>query len=75
MLEMKTIFKQEKIMLQLTFIPGLTLIGFQTTLARRPKLKEGVAKTAHAQMVTGVLVRNFEKNPLHVGVPTNVCHH
>ena len=31
MLEDKNIFKQEKIMLQLTFNPGLTLTGFQTT--------------------------------------------
>ena len=30
-LEVKNIFKQENIMLQLTFNPGLTLIGFRTT--------------------------------------------
>ena len=31
MSEVKNIFKQEKIMLQLTFNPGLTLTGFRTT--------------------------------------------
>ena len=31
MLEVKDIFKQEIIMLQLTFNPGLTLTGFRTT--------------------------------------------
>ena len=30
-LEAKNIFKYENVMLQLTFIPGLTLTGFQTT--------------------------------------------
>ena len=35
MLEMKYIFKQEKIMPQLMFNPGLTLSGFRTT---RPRL-------------------------------------
>ena len=33
-LEMKNIFKQEKIVLQLTFNPGLTLTGFRTTRPR-----------------------------------------
>ena len=34
MFEVKNIFKQEKLMLQLTFNPGLTLTGFRTTLPR-----------------------------------------
>ena len=34
-LEVKNICKQEKIMLQLTISPGLTLTGFRTT---RPRL-------------------------------------
>ena len=33
-LEVNNIFKQENIMLQLTFNPGLTLIGFRTTRPR-----------------------------------------
>ena len=33
-LEVKNIFKQENIMLQLTFNPGLTLTGFRTTRPR-----------------------------------------
>ena len=35
--EVKNIFKQEKIMLQLTFNPGLMLTGFRTTRPRRGK--------------------------------------
>ena len=34
MLEMKYIFKQEKILPQLTFNPGLTLTGFRTIRPR-----------------------------------------
>ena len=34
-LKVKNIFKQENVMLQLTFNPGLTLTGFQTTRPRR----------------------------------------
>ena len=33
-LEVKNIFKQENVMLQLTFNPGLTLTGFRTTRPR-----------------------------------------
>ena len=36
---MKNIFKQESVMLQLTFNPGLTLTGFRTTRPRGPFLE------------------------------------
>ena len=36
---LKNIFKQEEIMLQLPFNPGLTLIGFRTTRPRGPFLE------------------------------------
>ena len=38
-LEERNIFKQENIMLQLTFNPGLTLTGFRTTRPRRINFK------------------------------------
>ena len=42
--EVKNIYKQENIMLQLTFNPGLTLTGFQTT---RPTSPLKLRKLAH----------------------------
>ena len=41
-LEVKNIFQQEKIMLQLAFNPGLTLTGFRTTRpSKHPSLSQG----------------------------------
>ena len=46
-LEVKNIFKQEKIILQLTFNPGLTLTGFRTT---RPRCCNGWTVIINAGM-------------------------
>ena len=48
--EVKNIFKQENIMVQLTFNPGLTLPGFRTTRPRRISENTSTAdqtKTSH----------------------------
>ena len=47
MLEVKNSFKQENIMLQLTFNPGLTLTGFRTTGPRRLQFRPKYLSQCH----------------------------
>ena len=57
MLEMKNIFKQEKMMLQLMLNPGLTLTGFLTTWPRCPLPKQKIKERQNKWAFKGLQSR------------------